>query len=191
MRPFLLLLLLAANTPLWAQPGDLDLWTDRCFFPAAQTVDLTGDSIPDVSTCGLSVGTDDVPSSFGTCTWGLQTLAGTHVLHRSLDGTMQHVLAYTDQGILGADALADDLRTGRAAWATAMLPVMHWSYGGRGGTPNTLVPELMRQVFVLRTEHAGRVLLTSIRLHFDPATWAFTVETVDQVPEGMDLRLRP
>ncbi|MBK8498953.1 MAG: hypothetical protein IPL52_09080 [Flavobacteriales bacterium] len=186
MRTALLFFGVALSVLLRAQPGDVD----PCRFPTEGWLDVNGDGIHDISIRGTSEGTDDEPSSNGTCTRGVQCLAGTTLLHAANYHGPRDVRAFTVEQELTPEELEKGIRAQQLMWGHGMVPVVHWGYGGRGGTPLVVMPEISSQVFVLRTERDGAVWLTSVRVQYDADTRLLAVVKVAQVKEGEVLPLR-
>ena len=153
MKPSHLLLILIPFTTQ-AQPGD---WLERlhnpCGFAPTDSIDLTNDGIPDLMVQGFSNGTDDVPSSSGSCTLHLTNLPGTTLLN-ALDPHQGYWLVKTcapGERIAAMDtSIQDDLRIPRTKYADGSIQVAYWGYGGQT-TLFTAMPGLTGQHFVFHT----------------------------------------
>ena len=82
MRAKILLLLCAQALSAHAQP---DFDRNYCGFAPNDSIDLTNDGIPDLVVQGFRNGTDDEPSSSGTCSEGTTASAQTS----SVDGPVK------------------------------------------------------------------------------------------------------
>ncbi len=157
MRPFFLTLALLPFLAT-AQPGELFfLIRDLCGFAPPDSIDITGDGIPDLVVQGSSMGTDDVPSSSGHCSLLLVNLPGTSFLSDLDDrGDRQLKVVAPGERIKPIDASRrDDLYIPRQLYTDGAIPVAHWGYGHQA-SPFTPVPNLDAQRYVFHTMSAGK-----------------------------------
>lgn len=163
MRPFLLTF---AFLPVLAtaQPGELFfLIRDPCGFAPPDSIDITGDGIPDVVVQGSTTGTDDVPSSPGHCSLIVVNLPGTTFLSDLDDrGNRQLKVVAPGETIKPLDASRrDDLYIPRQLYTDGAIPVAHWGYGHQA-SPFTPIPNLADQRYVFHTMSAGKAWHGSI-----------------------------
>ena len=157
MRPFFLTL---AFLPFLAtaQPGEIPFpLRNHCGFAPPDSIDITGDGIPDVVVQGSSTGTDDVPSSSGHCSLLVVNLPGTAFLS-DLDGRGNRQLKVVAPGerIKPIDASRwDDLYIPRQLYTDGAIPVAQWSYGHQA-SPFTPIPNLADQRYVFHTMSDGK-----------------------------------
>jgi hypothetical protein len=153
MKTFLLAVLLALGFTAHAQPDDrLVRFTNPCGMPPNDSLDVTGDGIPDLVIGGYTAGTDDEPSSSGSCTRFLGTLPGT-TLVCGLDRTGQrvpHAFAFGDTLPSFPNRIQDDLQIPRFVYTEGSIIVLHWGYGHQAGSVLP-APGLEKQVFVFRS----------------------------------------
>ncbi|MEZ4789006.1 MAG: hypothetical protein R2811_03205 [Flavobacteriales bacterium] len=157
MRPFLLTLALLPFLAT-AQPGELIIrFAEPCGFAPPDSIDLTGDGIPDVVVQGTSNGTDDVPSSSGSCTLNVVNLPGTGFL-TDLDAQGYRQLKVVAPGELIKPletGRRDDLYIPRLLYSDDTIPVAHWGYG-HWASAFTPVPNLSAQRYVFCTMSEGK-----------------------------------
>ena len=154
MKPLLLLCLLVLGFSAYAQP---DLDRNYCGFAPNDSIDLTNDGIPDVVVQGFRSGTDDEPSSSGTCMLQVVNLPGTTLLS-DLDGSGHRRFKVFAQGdnIKPLDtSRRDDLHIPRLAYVDASIQVAYWGYGHQSAPP-TFTPGLSAQHFVFLTQGKGQ-----------------------------------
>jgi len=136
-----------------AQPDDLRMrFTNPCGMPPNDSLDLTGDGIPDLVIGGYTIGTDDEPSSSGSCTRFVGTLPGTTLLC-GLDRNGQRVpkaFALGDTVPAMDTGIQNDLQIPRFVYTDASIIALQWGYGHQAGTMVT-APGLEKQVFVFQT----------------------------------------
>ena len=153
MRILFLATLLGASFTALAQRGDLDQrFTNPCGMPPNDSLDLTGDGIPDLVIGGYTIGTDDEPSSSGSCTRFVGTLPGTTLLC-GLDRNGQRVpkaFALGDTVPAMDTGIQNDLQIPRFVYTDASIIALQWGYGHQAGTMVT-APGLEKQVFVFQT----------------------------------------
>lgn len=165
MRIIFFLPLTCATITAAAQPDGLPTrFTNPCGMPPNDSADVTGDLVADLIIGGWSMGTDDEPSSTGSCTRYVGTLKGTMLLC-ALDRNGQRVpkafvvgdtVPALDQGP------RDDLRIPRFVLMEGAIPFLQWGYGHQS---TKVVPTsgLDQQVFVFQTDrgdHAVRGAFT-------------------------------
>lgn len=153
-----------------AQPGDPSFLRrlDPCGIPPNDSIDVTNDGIPDLVIRGLSEGTDDVPSSSGTCSRVVSTLPGTTLLcSTNRNGQrVAHAFAVGDT-VPGVDSkVQNDLQIPRFVYTEWDITVWQWGYGSGWMAP-TATPDLEEQVFVFLTvsptgSHRGTFTLQPI-----------------------------
>lgn len=154
MRAKIVLLLCAQAFSAHAQP---DFDRNYCGFAPNDSIDLTNDGIPDVVEQGFRSGTDDEPSSSGTCHLQVVTLPGTTLLS-DLDGSGQRRTKVCAKGdtIHALDTVRrDDLHIPRLAYADGSIQVAYWGYGHQSALV-TFTPGLSAQHFVFRTKGKDR-----------------------------------
>ncbi len=137
-----------------AQPGDPSFLRrlDPCGIPPNDTIDVTSDGIPDLVIGGWSVGTDDEPSSTGSCALYVGTLPGTTLLcsTKRNEQRVAHGFAAGDT-VPGVDSkVQNDLQIPRFVYTEWQITVWQWGYGGGWMAP-TATPDLEEQVFVFLT----------------------------------------
>ena len=138
MKTLFIAVLLIAMHSASAQPGNLEAWlTNPCGMPPNDSLDVTGAGVPDLLIGGYSMGTDDVPSSTGSCTRFVGTLHGTTLLC-GLDRTGQRVpqaFAVGDTVPALNEGIQNDLQIPRFVFAERSIIVMQWGYGHQVGGP--------------------------------------------------------
>ena len=157
MRPFLFTLALLPFLAT-AQPGELFFrFVEPCGFAPPDSIDLTGDGIPDVVVQGTSNGTDDVPSSSGSCTLNVVNLSGTGFLS-DLDAQGYRQLKVLTPGKMIKPVVVgrvDDMYVPNLLYIDGSIAVAHWGYGHRASA-FTPVPNLSAQRYVFHTMHDGK-----------------------------------
>ncbi len=150
MRTCLLAVLLALAITGHTQPDDrMVRFTNPCGMPPNDSLDVTGDGVPDLLIGGWSMGTDDEPSSSGSCTRFVGTLPGTTLLC-GLDRTghrVPHAFAVGDTLPSFPNRTQDDLQIPRFIFTEGAIIVLHWGYGHQAGNPLP-APGLAKEVFV-------------------------------------------
>jgi hypothetical protein len=191
MRVSYLVLLLAVAPSAWAQPGYAPpLIINPCGLPANDSLDVTGDGIPDLFIGGWSVGTDDEPSSSGSCTRYVGTLPGTTLLC-GLDHTGQRVpygFAHGDTLPALYDGLQDELRIPRFVFTEGTILVLQWGYGNAWSMP-AMPPGLAERVHVFQTIAQERVVRT-FTIQVDEETRAVRISTGDLVRSDKPMIIR-
>jgi hypothetical protein len=143
--------LLLALFPLlaYAQP---DFNRNYCGFVPNDSIDLTNDGIPDVVVQGISTGSDDEPSSSGTCSLYVMNLPGTGLLS-DLDGQGHRRTKVCAQGDTIAPLnteIQNDHRVPRLAFVDGSVVVANWGYGHQSAV-FTPMPNLATQRYVFQT----------------------------------------
>ncbi len=154
MKALLLLCACVQGLGTVAQPG-----FDRnyCGFAPNDSIDLTNDGTPDLVVQGFRSGTDDEPSSSGSCRLHVMNLPGTTVLS-DLDGQGYRRIKVSAEGdsIKPLDtSRRDDLYIPRLSYADGSIQVAYWGYGGNA-EQFTVAPNLKDQHYVFRTVANGR-----------------------------------
>lgn len=183
---FLLLCVLACGTR--AQP---DLDRNYCGFAPNDSIDITRDGIPDLVVQGSCSGTDDVPSSSGTCLLYVMNLPGTTMLNtRDAQGYWRtKVCAKGDPIPALSTRPQDDYQIPKVLYTDGQVQVAYWGYGHQSPLV-TVTPNLGDQFYVFHTMHQGalwhgsfsidpsvRMDQVTIRLGaFVPADQAFVVQ---------------
>jgi len=171
MKTTILLFLLFAAFAASAQPGDIELhFTDPCGMPPTDTLDLSGDGIPDLIVHGRSVGTEDEPSSSGSCMRSIRTLPGTSLLcslGRNGDRS-PHAFAFGDTLPEFDKGIPNDMQIPHFLFTDGSIDVLQWGYGNQVRTVGS-TPGLSGQVFVLQTTIPQK-----------PRTWTITLEPLTE-----------
>ena len=132
-----------------AQP---DFDRNYCGFAPNDSIDLTNDGIPDMVIQGVRIGTDDEPSSSGTCSLYVSNLPGTGLLS-DLDGQgyrRTKVCAPGDTIAPLDTGIENDNRFPRLAFVDGSVLVATWGYGHQS-TLFTPSPNLATQRYVFQT----------------------------------------
>lgn len=168
MKAPLLLCACMLGLGLAAQP---DFDRNYCGFADNDSLDLTNDGMPDVVVQGFRSGTDDEPSSSGTCMLYVVSLPGTTLLNtRDAQGYWRTKVCTPGERIPAADTtVQDDLRIPTMNYTDGSVQVAYWGYGGHAER-FTAAPNLKSHYYVFRTVANGR-------------TWhgSFTIEPPVQV----------
>lgn len=157
MKYTLLLITTLAASLAKAQPGKLP-FMHSCELPPPDTVDITGDGVPDFVVLGmLGEATCDIPVSYGGCEVVVLTLPGTRLLadRHPMGGRVVIGFAKGDTIPVVDAGIQDDLRIPRYDFVDGAAPALHWSYGRSGTAP----PGLARggdRVFVFATTTSER-----------------------------------
>ncbi len=153
MRSLFFIPLLLLGAPAFAQP---DFDRNYCGFAPNDSIDITNDGIPDLLVQGFRSGTDDEPSSSGTCMLHVMNLPGTTFLS-DLDGSGYRRTKVCAKGetIPPLDTeRRDDLHIPRQVFADGSIQVAHWGYGHQSALV-TVMPNLEAQYYVFRTVANG------------------------------------
>ncbi|MBP7450011.1 MAG: hypothetical protein KA817_08235 [Flavobacteriales bacterium] len=149
MRPLIITLLLLALRAS-AQPEG---WENPCGFPPNDSIDITNDGIPDLVVQGVRIGTDDEPSSSGTCALYVMNLPGTTFLNtRDNQGYWRTKVCAKGERIPAQSTRPqDDYQIPKVLYADGQVQVAYWGYGHQSPLV-TVTPDLESQRFVFRTE---------------------------------------
>jgi hypothetical protein len=154
MRTYLLLPLLLLAVTAASQPG-----FDRnyCGFAPNDSIDITNDGIPDLVVLGFRIGTDDEPSSSGSCYLNVANLPGTTILNvRDANGYWRtKVCAEGEQINAMPTRPQDDLHIPLVTYTDGYVRVAYWGYGHQSSVV-TITPNLEAQNYVFRTVANGR-----------------------------------
>jgi hypothetical protein len=155
MRDLVLPCLCVLHLGVVAQP---DFDRNYCGFPPNDSIDITHDGIPDLVVLGSRSGTDDEPSSSGSCTLYIMNLPGTVLLSGRYGQGYRHLKVFAKGDTvtpLPTDRL-DDLYIPELAYADGSIRVAQWGYGHQNALPEVL-PHLTEQFYVFRTMGRDRV----------------------------------
>ncbi len=171
-----------------AQPGYMPRIVNPCGMPPDDTLDVTGDGVPDLMIGGWSVGTDDEPSSTGSCTRYVRTLPGTTLLS-GLDRSGQrvpHAFAAGDTLPALDGKIQNDLQIPRFVFTDGTIPVVQWGYGNAWKAP-VMTPGLEKQVFVFKTiaPHEHRLGTFTLGPMPDLRSVRITVGTLGHADEAL------
>lgn len=155
MRTLLLSLLCALHLAAGAQP---DLDRNYCGFAPNDSIDITHDGIPDLVVQGARSGTDDEPSSSGTCRLYVMNLPGTTFLNtRDAQGYWQtKVCAKGDPIPALSTRPQDDYQIPKVLYTDGQVQVAYWGYGHQSALV-TVKPDLAAHRYVFRTMHQGKL----------------------------------
>jgi len=148
LLPLFLLALTAASQP--------DLDRNYCGFAPNDSIDITHDGIPDLVVLGARSGTDDEPSSSGTCRLFVMNLPGTTILNTRDDHGYWRtkVCAKGDSIPALSTRPQDDLQIPKVNYTDGSVQVAYWGYGHQSATV-TVTPMLGDQRYVFRTMYKG------------------------------------
>jgi hypothetical protein len=149
MRALLLLCSCALRLGVAAQP---DFDRNYCGFALNDSIDITNDGIPDLVVQGIRIGTDDEPSSSGTCMLYVMNLPGTMLLSdKDSQGHWRTKVCAEGDTVLPLDtSRRDDLYIPRMAYGHAAIQVAYWGYGHQSALV-TVTSDLGKQRYVFRT----------------------------------------
>ncbi|QQR85864.1 MAG: hypothetical protein IPJ76_14835 [Flavobacteriales bacterium] len=138
-----------------AQP---DFDRNYCGFAPNDSIDLTNDGIPDLVVQGFRSGTDDEPSSSGSCHLHVMNLPGTTLLNaRDERGTWRaKVCAQGDRIPALSTRPQDDFQIPELLYTDGHVQVAYWGYGHQSALP-TVTPGLAAQRYVFRTLSNGKL----------------------------------
>lgn len=155
MRALFLLCMCVLHLGVAAQ-SDLD--RNYCGFAPNDSIDITHDGIPDLVVQGSCSGTDDVPSSSGTCLLYVMNLPGTTILNtRDAQGYWRpKVCAKGDSIPAVSTRPQDDLRIPKENYTDGSVQVAYWGYGHQSALP-TVTPGLAAQRYVFQTMSNGKL----------------------------------
>ena len=154
MKALLLLCMCVLHLGVVAQP---DLDRNYCGFAPNDSIDITHDGIPDLVVQGARSGTDDEPSSSGTCRMYVMNLTGTTFLNtRDNQGYWQtKVCAKGDTIPALSTRPQDDHQIPKMLYTDGQVQVAYWGYGHQSVLV-TVTPGLAAQRYVFRTMHQGK-----------------------------------
>lgn len=162
-----------------AQPGlMMDRIINPCGLPPNDSLDVTGDGIPDLLIGGWSVGTDNEPSSTGSCTRYVGTLPGTTFLC-GVDRHAQRVaqaFAHGDTIPLLNTGVQNDLQIPKLLFTEGAITVLEWGYGNAWRLPAMTVG-LDEQVFVFQVIANERVVRGTFTMFVENGTRAVRINT--------------
>lgn len=153
MRTSLLLPLLLLAVTAASQP---DLDRNYCGFAPNDSIDITNDGIPDLVVQGSSSGTDDEPSSSGSCHLYVMNLPGTTILNtRDNQGYWRtKVCAKGDPIPAQSTRPQDDFQIPKVLYTDGQVQLAYWGYGHQSPLV-TVTPNLGDQFYVFQTMHQG------------------------------------
>jgi hypothetical protein len=162
MRAQLLLCACSLGPGLLAQP---DFDRNYCGFAPNDSIDLTNDGIPDVVVQGFRSGTDDEPSSSGSCHLHVVNLPGTTLLNtRDAQGYWRvKQFAIGDRVAAIDTTVQDDLRIPTVSYTDGSIQVAYWGYGGNTEL-FTVTAGLGTQHYVFHTKGRDRSWHGSFRI---------------------------
>lgn len=154
MRTSLLLPLLLLAVTAASQP---DLNRNYCGFAPNDSIDITNDGIPDLVVQGSCSGTDDEPSSSGSCYLYVMNLPGTTILNtRDAQGYWRtKVCAKGDPIPALSTRPQDDLQIPKELYTDGQVQVAYWGYGHQSPLV-TVTPNLGDQFYVFQTTSNDR-----------------------------------
>lgn len=161
MRIVLLLCAFVIGPVVAAQP---DVDHNYCGFAPNDSIDLTNDAIPDVVVQGFRIGTDDEPSSSGTCMVHVMNLPANTLLS-ARDGQSYWRTKIRPQGerIPPTDTtVQNDPRIPTIHYTDGSLQVAYWGHGHRSSLL-TATSNLRKQHDVFRTVANGTTWHGSFR----------------------------
>ena len=149
MRALLLLCMCVLRLGVVAQP---DFDRNYCGFAPNDSIDITHDGIPDLVVLGARSGTDDEPSSSGTCRLYVMNLPGTTILNtRDEQGYWRtKVCAKGDSIPALTTRPQDDFQIPKVLYTDGQVQVAHWGYGHQSPLV-TVTPNLGDQFYVFQT----------------------------------------
>lgn len=142
-----------------AQPGKSP-FMHSCELPSPDTVDITGDGVPDLVVRGmLGEATCDIPVSHGGCEVVVMALPGTQLLSHPLPMGGREVTGFAKGDTIPVldEGFRDDYRIPRHAFIDGAVHALQWSYGRNGTAPPQLAHGADR-VFVFATIMGERVV---------------------------------
>lgn len=138
-------------------PAQPDFDRNYCGFAPNDSIDITSDGIPDLVVQGFRSGTDDEPSSSGTCYLHVMNLPGTILLNaRDAQGYWRVKQFANGDHVAAIDtAVQDDLRIPTIRYTDGSIQVAYWGYGHQSSMM-TVSPNLRAQHYVFRTVANGK-----------------------------------
>lgn len=180
MKTFTLLFSMALASSGHAQP---DFDRNYCGFAPNDSIDITRDGIPDMVIQGVRIGTDDEPSSSGTCSLYVMNLPGTGLLSdRDGQGHWRTKVCAPGDTIAPLDtSIQNDNRFPRLAFGDGSVLVATWGYGHQSAlfTPS---PNLTTQRYVFQTVAPDGVWHGSFQVIPQMETGAIRIEVGARVP---------
>jgi hypothetical protein len=160
LRSLFTLNILLAAFAAQAQPGEIKLWLDMpCGMPPNDSVDVSGDGIPDLLIGGLVLSISDVPSSSGTCSRIVSTLPGTTLLC-SGNGSgecVPHAFALGDTVPEVGPSRRTGLLVPRYLYTASTFAVLQWGYGGNASSP-AVFADAVDRILAFHTIENGRAV---------------------------------
>lgn len=155
MRTLLLLCLCVLHLGVVAQP---DFDRNYCGFAPNDSIDITHDGIPDLVVLGSRSGTDDEPSSSGTCRLHVMNLPGTTILNTRDDQGYWRtkVCAKGDSIPALSTGPQDDFQIPKVLYTDGHVQVAYWGYGNQSALP-TVTPGIAAQRYVFQTMSNGKL----------------------------------
>jgi hypothetical protein len=149
MKTLLWLLMCVLHLGVKAQP---DLDRNYCGFAPNDSIDITHDGIPDLVVLGARSGTDDEPSSSGTCMLYVMNLPGTALLNtRDAQGHWRIMVCSKGDSIPAIDTKPqNDFEIPRTLYTDGSIQVAYWGYGHQSPLV-TVTPNLGDQFYVFQT----------------------------------------
>lgn len=146
MRTLLLLCACVLGHGLVAQP---DFNRNYCGFSPNDSIDITNDGIPDLVVQGFRSGTDDEPSSSGSCHLHVMNLPGTTLLNTKDSHGIWRIKPFAIGDHVAAidTTVQDDLRIPTILYTDGSIQMAYWGYGGNS-EPFTVTPGLGTQHYV-------------------------------------------
>ena len=180
MRTLLLSLLCALHLGAGAQP---DLDRNYCVFAPNDSIDITHDGIPDLVVQGFRSGTDDEPSSSGTCRLFVMNLPGTTMLNTRDDQGYWRtkVCAKGDPIPALSTRPQDDYQIPKVFYTDGQVQVAYWGYGHQSPLV-TVTPNLSTQRYVFQTMVQGKLWHGSFAIDRSNSTGQVTIRVGALVP---------
>lgn len=180
MRTSLLLPLLLLAVTAGAQPH-----FDRnyCGFAPNDSIDITHDGIPDLVVQGFRSGTDDEPSSSGTCRLFVMNLPGTTMLNTRDDQGYWRtkVCAKGDPIPALSTRPQDDYQIPKVFYTDGQVQVAYWGYGHQSPLV-TVTPNLSTQRYAFQTMVQGKLWHGSFAIDRSNSTGQVTIRVGALVP---------
>lgn len=154
MKNELMIWACALHLGAMAQP---DFDRNYCGFAPNDSIDLTNDGIPDLVVQGFRSGTDDEPSSSGSCHLHVMNLPGTTLLNaRDNQGFWRTMVCAKGDSIPALSTRPqDDFQIPKVHYTDGQVQVAYWGYGHQSGLV-TVTPNLEAQRYVFQVMHQGR-----------------------------------
>ncbi|MBL7938159.1 MAG: hypothetical protein JNL43_02265 [Flavobacteriales bacterium] len=180
MRTLLLFLLCALRFGAKAQP---DFDRNYCGFAPNDSIDITRDGIPDLVVLGSCSGTDDEPSSSGSCHLLVLNLSGTTILNtRDAQGYWRtKICAVGDRIPAVPTGPQDDLQIPLVNYTDGYVQVAYWGYGHQSALV-TVTPGLATQRYVFQVMLDGKLWHGSFAIDRSNSTGQVTIRVGVLVP---------